>query len=93
VRVNDHVIRIPRPHLAPGLVLDGLVDPADFLLVFDDDSESRAQLVLDDTGRSVLRVGGYMTTRGDVVEERVWTIREMVRRNGHLRLRLGRSLA
>lgn len=91
--MNDHAIRIPDSHLYPGLILDTPADPADFMLVFADDSESRVQLVHDDTGRPVLRVGGYVTTRGDVVQERVWTVREMAPRDGHLRLRLGRPLA
>ncbi|MFD1535608.1 hypothetical protein [Nonomuraea guangzhouensis] len=91
--MNDHVIRIPDSHLRPGLILDTPADPADFLLIFADGSESRVQLVHDDTGRPVLRVGGYVTTRGDVVQERVWTVREMAPRDGHLRLRLGHSIS
>jgi hypothetical protein len=92
--VNYHVIRIPESHLSPGLILDAPAEPVDFLLVFGDDAaESRARLLTDDTGRPVLRVGGYVTALGAVVQERLWTVREMAPRDGHLRLRLGRSLS
>ncbi|MEV1242859.1 hypothetical protein [Nonomuraea sp. NPDC049750] len=91
--MNYHVIRIPESHLSPGLILDAPADPVDFLLVFGgDDAESRARLLTDNTGRPVLRVGGYVTGRGTVVQERLWAVREMAPRDGHLRLRLGDSL-
>ncbi|GAA3151878.1 hypothetical protein GCM10020001_089270 [Nonomuraea salmonea] len=59
---------------------------------FGDDSESRAQLLHDHTGRPVLRMGGYMTANGTVIDERVWTIRESARHGPRLHLRLGDSL-
>ncbi|NJP88374.1 hypothetical protein HCN51_02680 [Nonomuraea sp. FMUSA5-5] len=88
----EHVIQVPHSHLYPGLILDAPADAHDFLVLFGDESESRAQLLRDDTGRPVLRMGGYMTARGTVVDERVWTVRESVQRGDRIRLRLGRSL-
>ncbi|TDD17915.1 hypothetical protein [Nonomuraea diastatica] len=90
--MTEHVVEVPYSHLYPGLVLDAPAGAFDFLVLFGDDSESRAQLVSDDTGRPVLRMGGYMTARGTVIDERVWTVRESVRHGNRVRLRLGRSL-
>ncbi|MFI7638006.1 hypothetical protein [Nonomuraea sp. NPDC049400] len=90
--MSTYVIEIPYSHLYPGLVLDAPAGADDFLVQFGDDSESRAQLLRDDTGRPVLRLGGYMTAGGTVVDERVWTVRETVRHGDRLRLRLGRPL-
>jgi hypothetical protein len=90
--VIEHVIEVPYSHLHPGLVLDAPAGAADFLVQFGDESESRAQLLRDDTGRPVLRLGGYMTAKGTVIDERVWTVRESVRYGDRIRLRLGRSL-
>ncbi|NRQ39525.1 hypothetical protein HII36_48015 [Nonomuraea sp. NN258] len=90
--LSERVIEVPYSHLYPGIVLDAPAGTDDFLILFADDSESRVQLLADDTGRPVLRVGGYMTARGTVVDERVWTVRETVRDGGRVRLRLGRSL-
>ncbi|MEV0163194.1 hypothetical protein ACGFJC_04630 [Nonomuraea fuscirosea] len=90
--MTDHVIEVAYSHLYPGLILDAPADAADFLVLFGDDSESRAQLLRDSTGRPVLRMGGYMTAKGTVIDERVWTVRETVQRGNRLRLRLGRSL-
>ncbi|MEQ4721572.1 hypothetical protein [Nonomuraea sp. B19D2] len=73
-------------------MLDAPAGTDDFLVQFGDDSESRARLLRDDTGRPVLRLGGYMTAGGTVVDERVWTVRETVRHGDRIRLRLGRSL-
>ncbi|MEV4569671.1 hypothetical protein AB0K12_38415 [Nonomuraea sp. NPDC049419] len=83
---------MPYSHLHPGLVLDAPADTHDFLVLFGDDSESRAQLLHDHTGRPVLRMGGYMTANGTVIDERVWTIRESARHGPRLHLRLGDSL-
>ncbi|MGP3917816.1 hypothetical protein OHA25_41710 [Nonomuraea sp. NBC_00507] len=91
--MSRHVVQIPYSHLHPGLILDAPAGAHDFLVHFGDDSESRAQLLRDDTGRPVLRMGGYMTAQGTVVDERVWTVREAARHGDHIRLRLGRSLA
>ncbi|GAA3589678.1 hypothetical protein GCM10022419_085190 [Nonomuraea rosea] len=90
--MSEYVIEVPYSHLYPGLILDAPADTDDFLVLFGDDSESRAQLLNDDTGRPVLRMGGYMTARGTVIDERVWTVRESVQHGNRLRLRLGRSL-
>ncbi|MEV3982983.1 hypothetical protein ACIBK9_08390 [Nonomuraea sp. NPDC050227] len=88
----EYVIEVPSSHLYPGLVLEAPADAEDFLVLFTDDSESRAQLLGDASGRPVLRVGGYMTTNGTVIDERVWTVRETLRTGDRLRIRLGRSL-
>lgn len=90
--MSEYVIEVPYSHLYPGLVLDAPAHAGDFLVLFADDSESRAQLLGDDTGRPVLRVGGYMTTSGTVIDERVWTVRETERNGDRLRIRLGRAL-
>ncbi|MER7499285.1 hypothetical protein AB0L05_05440 [Nonomuraea pusilla] len=90
--MNDHVISVPHSHLHPGLVLDAPDGIDDFVVLFSDDSEARARLLGDESGRPVLRVGGYMTTAGTVVDEKVWTVREALRGGGRLRLRLGRAL-
>jgi hypothetical protein len=90
--VSEYVIEVPYSHLYAGLILDAPADTDDFLVLFGDDSESRAQLLSDDTGHPVLRMGGYMTARGTVIDERVWTVRERVQHGGRVRLRLGRSL-
>ncbi|KAB8189866.1 hypothetical protein FH608_038395 [Nonomuraea phyllanthi] len=90
--MSEHVIDVPSSHLYPGLVLDAPAGAADFLVLFGDDSESRAQLLRDDTGRPVLRMGGYMTAQGTVVDERVWTLRETLQHGDRVRLRLGPSL-
>ncbi|TDE41693.1 hypothetical protein E1295_29045 [Nonomuraea mesophila] len=90
--MNEHVVEVPYSHLYPGLVLDAPAGAHDFLVLFGDESESRAQLVSDDTGRPVLRMGGYMTARGTVIDERMWTVRESVRHGNRIRLRLGRAV-
>ncbi|MEV1175245.1 hypothetical protein [Nonomuraea sp. NPDC049784] len=90
--MSTYVIEIPYSHLYPGLILDAPADTDDFLVQFGDDSESRAQLLRDETGRPVLRMGGYMTAKGTVIDERVWSVHETVRHGDRLRLRLGRSL-
>ncbi|MGI5291355.1 hypothetical protein ACQEVF_49720 [Nonomuraea polychroma] len=90
--MTRHVVQIPYSHLHPGLILEAPADAPDFLVLFGDDSESRAQLLRDDTGRPVLRMGGYMTAHGTVIDERVWTVRETARHGDRVRLRLGRSL-
>ncbi|MFC4120793.1 hypothetical protein [Nonomuraea zeae] len=90
--MSEYVIEVRYSHLFPGLILDAPADTDDFLVLFGDDSESRAQLLSDDTGRPVLRMGGYMTAKGTVIDERVWTVRERVQRGDRIRLRLGRSL-
>ena len=89
---SQYVIAVPHSHLSPGLILDAPAGADDFLVVFGDDTESRAQLLHDDAGRPVLRVGGYMTARGTVVDERLWSVREAARHGDRLRLRLGHSL-
>ncbi|MEU4575710.1 hypothetical protein [Nonomuraea sp. NPDC023979] len=86
------LIETSDPRLAPGMILDAPVEFDDLLLRFGDDSESRAKLALDDTGRPVLRVGGYMTMDGTVVAERVWTVSEVVERGGRRLIRLGHPL-
>ncbi|WP_188193277.1 hypothetical protein [Nonomuraea sp. SYSU D8015] len=90
--MSEHVIEVPYSHLHPGLILDAPADTDDFLVLFGDDSESRAKLLRDDTGRPVLRLGGYMTARGTVIDERVWTVREAARHGNRVHLRLGHSL-
>ncbi|MCK2219114.1 hypothetical protein MF672_035755 [Actinomadura sp. ATCC 31491] len=90
--MSEYVIEIPYSHLYPGLILDAPADTDDFLVLFGDDTESRAQLMRDEAGRPVLRVGGYMTARGTVIDERLWSVRETARHGDRLRLRLGRSL-
>ncbi|NUR91213.1 MAG: hypothetical protein HOY71_44675 [Nonomuraea sp.] len=90
--MSEYVTEVSSSHLYPGLVLDAPAHAEDFLVLFADDSESRAQLLGDASGRTVLRVGGYMTARGTVVDERVWTVRETERLGDRLRIRLGRSL-
>ncbi|MGW0811020.1 hypothetical protein [Nonomuraea sp. NPDC002799] len=90
--MSTHVIEIAYSHLYPGLILDAPAGTDDFLVLFGDDSESRAQLLRDTTGRPVLRMGGYMTAKGTVIDERVWTVRESVQHGDRIRLRLGRSL-
>ncbi|WP_336205350.1 hypothetical protein [Nonomuraea sp. LPB2021202275-12-8] len=90
--MNVHLVQTSRTHLAPGMVLDAPVDFDDFLLDFGDDTESRAQLLRDDSGRPLIRVGGYMTMDGTVVAERVWTVVELLERDGRRLVRLGDPL-
>lgn len=86
-----HLIQTTRPHLAPGMILDAPQEYDDFLLRFGDDTEVRAELLRQE-GRPLLRVGGYMTMDGTVVQERVWAVREVIERDGRRLLRLGQSL-
>ncbi|MBF8185133.1 hypothetical protein ITP53_05140 [Nonomuraea sp. K274] len=90
--MSEHLIEVPYSHLHPGLILDAPAGTDDFLVLFGDDSESRARLMRDDTGRPVLRMGGYMTARGTVIGEHVWTVRETLRYGDRVHLRLGHSL-
>ncbi|MDR8410269.1 hypothetical protein [Nonomuraea sp. 3-1Str] len=90
--MNDHLVKIAHPRLQPGLAMEAPADPSDFLLLFTDETESRARLVRDDTGRPVLRVGARMRLDGTVVDEQVWTVRELVRRPGLTLIRLGEAL-
>ncbi|GAA2293070.1 hypothetical protein GCM10010149_45960 [Nonomuraea roseoviolacea subsp. roseoviolacea] len=87
--MNDHLVKIAHPRLRPGLAMEAPVDPSDFLLLFTDDTEARARLVRDDTGRPVLRVGARMRLDGTTVDEEIWTVRELVRRPGLTVIRLG----
>ncbi|MFG1695243.1 hypothetical protein [Nonomuraea sp. NPDC049309] len=89
--MSEHVIEVPYSHLRPGLILDAPAGTHDFLVLLGD-TESRAQLLNDDTGRPLLRVGGYMTADGTVVDERVWTVRDLVRHGTRLHLHLGPSI-
>ncbi|MEV0198959.1 hypothetical protein [Nonomuraea sp. NPDC050691] len=90
--MNDHLVKIAHPRLHPGLAMEAPADPSDFLLLFTDDTEARAQLVRDDTGRPALRVGARMRPDGSVVDEEIWTVRELVRRPGLTVIRLGDAL-
>ncbi|SDI42466.1 hypothetical protein [Nonomuraea jiangxiensis] len=90
--MSHYLIEVPYPHLYPGLILDAPAEVDDFLVLFGDGSESRAQLISDATGRPVLRMGGYMTAAGTVIDERVWTVRESARHGDRLHLRLGEPL-
>ncbi|WP_049573987.1 hypothetical protein [Nonomuraea sp. SBT364] len=83
------LIQTSGPHLAPGMILDAPVEYDDLLLRFGDDCESRAELLRDETGRPILRVGGYMTMDGTVVAERVWTVSELIESAGRRLIRLG----
>ncbi|WP_460780310.1 hypothetical protein [Nonomuraea fastidiosa] len=89
--MSEHVIEVPSSHLRPGLVLDVPAGTRDFLVLIGD-TDSRAQLLNDETGRPLLRVGGYMTADGAVIDERVWTVRESVRHGNRLHLHLGPSI-
>ncbi|MGW2149420.1 hypothetical protein ACWCOT_34310 [Nonomuraea bangladeshensis] len=89
---SQYVIAVPHSHLSPDLILDAPAGTDDFLVVFGDDTEARAQLLHDDAGRPVLRVGGYMTSQGTVIAEQLWSVREAARHGDRLRLRIGRSL-
>ncbi|MBN6058531.1 hypothetical protein JYK22_41815, partial [Nonomuraea sp. RK-328] len=90
--MNDRLVKIAHPRLHPDLTMEAPADPSDFLLLFTDDTEARAQLVRDDTGRPVLRVGARMRPDGAVVDEEIWTVRELVRRPGLTVVRLGDTL-
>ncbi|MEO3868003.1 hypothetical protein ABGB18_04145 [Nonomuraea sp. B12E4] len=90
--MSQYLIEVPYSHLYPGLILDAPAGADDFLVLFGDDSESRAQLISDGTGRPVLRMGGYMTATGTVIDERLWTVRESVRHGDRVHLRLGDPL-
>ncbi|MEV4112786.1 hypothetical protein [Nonomuraea sp. NPDC049695] len=90
--MSIYVIEVPDSHLRPGLWFELPADTDDFLVQFGADAESRAQLLRDDTGRPVLRMGGYMTATGAVVDEAVWTVSETVRDGDRVRLRIGHAL-
>ncbi|MFI7612428.1 hypothetical protein ACIBP6_14505 [Nonomuraea terrae] len=90
--MSELLVEVPYSHLHPGLLLDAPADTVDFLVVFGDESEARAQLLRDHAGRPLLRVGGYMTAKGTVIGERVWTVREVIRQGDRVRLRLGSAL-
>ncbi|MEW9550790.1 hypothetical protein [Nonomuraea sp. NPDC050783] len=91
--VSEYIIQVQHSRLEPDLILDAPAGTDDFLIAFGDDTESRAQLLRDEAGRPVLRVGGYMTAEGTVVKERLWTVSEAARHGDRLRLRLGPPIA
>jgi hypothetical protein len=86
------LIQTPHARLSPGMILDAPQEFDDFLLELGGDTESRAEFLLDDAGRPVLRVGGYMTMDGTVIPECVWTITEISVHAGRRLLRLGTPL-
>ncbi|SEG97161.1 hypothetical protein SAMN05444920_110240 [Nonomuraea solani] len=88
----EYLIQVSHERLSSGLVLDAPADTDDFLVVLGDETEARAQLLSDHTGRPLLRMGGYMTGNGSVVDECVWTVTETTRQGDRVRLRLGDAL-
>ncbi|MFG2074262.1 hypothetical protein SAMN05421874_103318 [Nonomuraea maritima] len=90
--MSELLVEIPYSHLHPGLILDAPAGTTDFLVVFGDGSEARAELLRDHADRPLLRVGGYVTAHGAVSDERVWTIREIAPHGDRDRIRLGDAL-
>lgn len=90
--MSAYLVQTTDPHLAPGMILDAPAHNDDFLLNFADDTEVRAELIRDDDGRPLVRVGGYMTMDGTVVAERLWTVREVLEQEGRRLVRLGEPL-
>jgi hypothetical protein len=90
--MSAYLVQTTGTHLRPGMVLDAPAYYDDFLLDFGDDTETRAQLIRDDHGRPLVRVGGYMTMDGTVVAERLWTVQEVLEQDGRRLVRLGDAL-
>jgi len=87
-----HLIHTTRAELSPGMILDAPTETDDFLLQFGDETESRALFLRGEGGRPVLKVSGYMTMDGTVVAECLWSVREVVERDGRRMLRLGQPM-